>query len=949
MALAADSRVSPFTVQEFSDLLSNAFNLQHAQEPSSAPVQRPVLSLTPPSPDQPLFTRGHEGRGSSSCPTSATDDEGRRLRFPSRDEGSPQLSPPNRSRTMTALRVFQHVRTRASAFVLRPRAPSPPRPSPPSVPFEPIPPLSVSPTLLPTTAATLPRSFTPLSMVDLNADKSASRRRSRASSLPRSSRFFSQETTPPPPLPGHQTRPNTSAGTRLASPDLKSFFDDSPAKSRRAYSRPSTSASTLHPLSRVTTSSSASAVLVPDGLPSFFEDSGYQIAKPAAPHYSRPSTPTGTASPRIHTRLPPLKKAKSSGHGLFARGSRKGDSKASIEIAPVGLGYDDASLWVPRVNSRAPSPLTCPREPPPVPENDSFVPPMRDSLEDMHAPLPPSYVFERRGSAQSNSTASTRSSSSLSSRISSIVGIAFPSKSKMRMHARSKLNLSIATGKDPTSTHSSPSTLSTMSSPTTPVSPTTCFSRSQPYIFPGSTDEHSLGLDSTFAEAEEEGLALDRVLTPEDDPFAKAEIVRPVDKTPRPPTPPIPRRLSAQQAPATGLMRTHTWDDNRTKPTGTVRRSRNSMPASPVSLASTFPSSCSVYHGREASPLADSPYTPSRPSPPSAWSPFSTPVEPSSPPRPASTPPSSPELPPSLKSKGVRERSPRSPPSPTMSAFPLPPRTLPARPPPPDRALPSPPLPPSPSSPAPPPVPPKDYQRVARAHQSLPPPPSPSTLESPSGSPSSLRSHRETTLKASRLNGRHLTMLPLGTGIRDIFPDAHPGEEDHVPLLTKHNIPSSSSLGAPWTGSVTSLPRRGPASAATPWLIRPVTRRRSADSTSTVTGSPTSSAVYEAVEGWESEASVAVAANSDPCFRAIKVPELQVDTRSLSASASSTLLPRSPAESTASVSESCTSALSRSTFYTARSSLRSGSNSPVRPQKIMWAVAPDSPCLGVNP
>ncbi|KAJ2965762.1 hypothetical protein NUW54_g14010 [Trametes sanguinea] len=126
-------------------------------------------------------------------------------------------------------------------------------------------------------------------------------------------------------------------------------------------------------------------------------------------------------------------------------------------------------------------------------------------------------------------------------------------------------------------------------------------------------------------------------------------------------------------------------------------------------------------------------------------------------------------------------------------------------------------------------------------------------------------------------------------------------------------------------------------------------RRRSADSTSTVTGSPTSSAVYEAVEGWESEASVAVVADSDPCLRAIKAPELQVDTRSLSASASSTLLPRSPAESTASVSESCTSALSRSTFYTARSSLRSDSNSPVRPQKIMWAVAPDSPCLGVNP
>ncbi|CDO70942.1 hypothetical protein BN946_scf184829.g51 [Trametes cinnabarina] len=489
-----------------------------------------------------------------------------------------------------------------------------------------------------------------------------------------------------------------------------------------------------------------------------------------------------------------------------------------------------------------------------------------------------------------------------------------------------------------------------MSTPATPVSPTASFTRSQPYVFPGGVDMHNLGHDVSCAEAEEDALALDRVLTPEEDPFAKAEIVRPMDKTPRPPTPPAPRRISSQQMPSRSLTRTHTWDDYRTKPMGSVRRVRNSMPASPVSTASTFPSSCSVYHGREGSPFADSPYTPSRPSPPSAWSPFSTPVEPPSPPRPSSTPPSSPELPPSIQSKTVRGRSPRSPSSPTMSAFPLPPRTLPSRLPPPERALPSPPLPSPPTSPPPPPVPPKDREHVARAHQSLPPPSSPRTFDSPSETPGSIRSNREANLRVVRLNMGHLTTLPLGTGIRDIFPDVHSGDENDASLLTRHQLSSTSSLGAPWAGSVTGIPRRGPASATTPWLIRPITKRRSADSTSTVTASPTASAVYEAVQDWESafqtisEASAAAADSENPSHRVA----LKLDTHSLAASTSSALLPLSPADSNVSVPESCTSAVSRSTFYTARDSLRSGPDSPMRPQKIVWAV-PDSPCLGANP
>ncbi|KAI0358919.1 hypothetical protein OH77DRAFT_1119501 [Trametes cingulata] len=897
MSLASDSRVSPFTVEEFSDLVCSAFNLHDAA--LSSPSPRPILSFTPPSPLAPL--PGTEEDSSPSCLDSETDDEHHALRSPSLDDGSPHPSHSvrrSRSRTITALRVLHQVRTRASAFVLGPRAPSVSRSSPSPLPFEPIPPLSISPTLLSTTIIPS-RAPSPLSMVDLNLDGQSSRPRSRAESLPRP-RFFKRETTPPP-LPGRHTRPNTSAGPRSASPGLRSFFDDSPGKNRRAYSRPSTSASTVHPLSRVTTTSSAHAVLSTDGLPSFFEDTGYQVSKPPPPHYTRPTTPAaGAGSQRIHTRLPPLRKAKSGGYGLFSRGSRKGNVKVSSENAPPGLGYEDSALWGVQNDGRSPSPFTHPREVPPVPMGTK--PPMRDSLEDLDAPLPPSYVFERRGSAASNSTASTRSSSSLSSKISSIVGI-FPSK--MRMHARSKLNLSISTGPDPASAHSSPSTMSTLSTPTTPVSPTSMFPRSQPYVFPGPgmADLHSR--ETSFAETEEDALALGRVLTPEADPFAKAEIVVPIEGTPRPPTPPVSRRASSQTSPPVTLHRTPTWDEERMKTiVAPIKRTRNSLPASPVSSASTFPSTCSVYRGREPSPFAQSPPTPRRPGPPSAWSPFSTPA--GSPPsqRSSSTPPSSPDRSRS-SGKAGSSRSPDSPPSPTMSVFPLPPRTIPLPPafPAPDRALPSPPLP----SPPAPPVPPKDVglSRVERAHKSLPPSPRP--LQSPSGSPSSVRSYRDTAYAPKRADDRQLTLLPLGTSIRDIFPEAYAGADDEVPLMQSCDF-SSSALGAPWSGQSGGWP--APSSLSPGWEIRPVVRRRSVDSVSTVTGSPTSSALHETARSWDSETSTV--SGRPPLL-------LEVDALSIGA-ASSTVLPMTEGSGDGD-SDCCSSAVSLSTFYTARTHL----------------------------
>ncbi|KAI0666221.1 hypothetical protein C8Q78DRAFT_459987 [Trametes maxima] len=883
MSLAPDPRAPPFTVQEFSDLVSSAFNLRDADLSSPSPL----LSFTPPSPLRPLPRYDTDGEGSSSgCFEDETDDDHDEPLSPGLEHGSPRLSPAarrSRSRTITALRVFHQVRTRASAFVLGPRAPSVSRPSFP-LPFEPIPPLSgISPTLIPTPS--------PLSMLDLNLDRPASRPRSRAESLPRTL-LFKRETTPPPPLPTRLTRPNTSAGTRTASPALRSFFDDSPVKSKRAYSRP---ASTVHPLSRM---DSALAVRSTEFLPSFFEDKGYQVPKPPAPHYSRPSTPTGGAAARIHTRLPPLRKAKSGGQGLFSRGNRKGSSKAPGEFVSTGPTYEP---WGSQRDANAPSPFTCPREVPPLPMGVSST--GRDDFNDMDDPLPPSYVFERRGSATSNSTASTRSSSSLSSKISSIVGIAFPSK--MRMQARSKLNLSIATGPDPASAHSSPSTMSSLSSPTTPVSPTTTFPRSQPYVFPGNIDDHSQ--DPSFAESEEDALAIGRVLTPEADPFAKAEIAVPIEGTPRPPTPPVSRRASSQTSPPVSLQRTTTWDGDRAKAPSPAKRLRNSLPASPVSSAFTFPSSCSVYRGRESSPFVNSPPTPKRNGPPSAWSPFSTPAASSSSPGGHPSPSSSPARSIPSGSKSSRQQTPQSPPSPAMSAFPLPPRTipppfLPPALPPPDRALPSPPL---PSSPAPP-VPPKDSAlwRVARLHKSLPPSPRP--LPSPAGSPTSVRSYKGDTRVDHRVDSQ-LSALPLGRGIREIFPDSRRSVDNGAPFGETWD-PSTSTLDAPWSDlGYRDEPRVAPEPPATPgWEIRPVARRRSADSTSTVTASPSSSALHDAARGWVLETDAPSAMDTRP-------PTLRVDT-----DASSEVLPGNSTSDES--SDCCGSAVSLATFYSALSS-----------------------------
>ncbi|RDX43953.1 hypothetical protein OH76DRAFT_1131515 [Lentinus brumalis] len=805
MSLSTDPRPSPFTVAEFSDLVSSAFNIHDADLTSG--LRHPLLAFTPASP---------LSRSSTSDADRSFDDED--PLSSGFDGGPPSSGRKSRSRKVNAL--FHQVRTRASAFVLRSRAPSPSRsPSPSPAPFQPLLPPCISPT---PSSSSLVRAFSPWSMADLTRD----RPRTRAESLPRSLFTLSKrDESPPPPLPVR----DSDSGTRSPTPVLRSFFDDSPARSRRAYSRPvtstSASSSTVHTLSRVTTSSSTQSQI--DALPSFFEDRGYRVAKPTVPSYCRPVTPSG-APQRPHTRLPPLRKSRSSGYGLLRRRSR---SKSTICEPPVGLGYQDLALWNSHRTDDMPSPLTHPRDVPPVPHLG--VVPALSELDDCEPPLPPPYVFERRGSATSTSTGSTRSTSSLSARLSNLVGLAFPSR--MRDRGRSKLNLSIATT---SSADSSPSTVSSHSIPSTPSSPTSAFSHAQPHVYAASADGHTQ--QNSSDESEEDAAAIGRVLTPEEDPFAKAEIAVALQGTPRPPTPPLSRTTSLQHSPP-GLTATGTWNAGVDQLQG--KKTRNSLPATPVSAAFTFPSSCSIYPDQSPQEYAyngvprSAMSTPMGHVPPSAWSPFTPPATPSDT-APPSTPPSShtrsPRSPSSL-TRSESHQSPRRSPRPKCLVFPLPPSGLPPpfpppALPPPDRALPS-----LPSTPRTPPVPPKDRaDRIARAHKSLPPSPHPS-----SGSPLSARSHGSVRQWKD----------PHGCspgGWRD--GQLRALAERHESAVVRE-VPTS--LAEPWSGTVSS--GDWPTRPETPMSARSVTRRSSVDSTCTVTASPSSSAMHDTTQEWRYE------------------------------------------------------------------------------------------------
>ena len=411
--------------------------------------------------------------------------------------------------------------------------------------------------------------------------------------------------------------------------------------------------------------------------------------------------------------------------------------------------------------------------------------------------------------------------------MSNLVGLAFPGR--LRARGRSKLNLSIATSSETSSADSSPSTGSSHSVPSTPSSPISAFSHPQHRVYAVSADGHTQ--QSCSDESEEDAAAIGRVLTPEEDPFAKAEIAVSLPGTPRPPTPPLSRAASLQHSPPC-LDRSTIWNVERQG-----KKTRSSLPATPVSAAYTFPSSCSLYPDNSPQEYASNTLlharsatsTPKRQGPPSAWSPFTPPATPSSKSLP-STPPSSctrsPRSPPPSLTRSASHRSTR----PKCLVFPLPPSSLPPPPPPPDRPLPS-----LPSTPSTPPVPPaKDrVDRIARAHQSLPPSPHPSTTVM--SSPLSARSHNSVRswkdLPGHRADGWREGKLKALV-------------ERHESAVVQE-VPSS--LAEPWSGTVSS--GDWSSRSQTP-VVSVRSRRRSCDSTSTVHGSPTSSALHEAAQEW---------------------------------------------------------------------------------------------------
>ncbi|PCH33226.1 hypothetical protein WOLCODRAFT_141556 [Wolfiporia cocos MD-104 SS10] len=265
------------------------------------------------------------------------------------------------------------------------------------------------------------------------------------------------------------------------------------------------------------TAATSGPIVDPATLPSFFEDTGYAERNPPQPAYSRPATPAAPAPAplRVHARLPPLRKAKSATAGVF-RARKQPKKGCAVEVPDACNAFD----WVPSEEC-----FTSPRSPPPVPPLPSAVAGQKWSAEEDEGELVvPEYVFARRGSVTSTCTNSTlascKSTSSLGERLASLLPLALPSKSKTR--ARSKLSLAVTVD-------SSPSTDSNRT--WSPVTPTN-------FAFPPpGTGQSECGHGQDYEESAEDACRIGRVLTPEPDPFAKADIkvsrVVGADATPR--------------------------------------------------------------------------------------------------------------------------------------------------------------------------------------------------------------------------------------------------------------------------------------------------------------------------------------------------------------------------------------------------------------------------------
>ncbi|CCM06312.1 uncharacterized protein FIBRA_08564 [Fibroporia radiculosa] len=375
-SLSFSRRRSPtFSLQDFSELIANAFNLppphpSPALLPASPP---PHYSSTPPprpcSPSSSHFDADEDADPIFQSESTTTH---------SNTDSTPHVRP-SKSRS-SALSILKNVRTRASALVLRP--------------------LDTNIDLAATPHASTRPSISSQGTV-------VSRTTSSFAFLSRPS-SPSQNTRPFPSTSGNSLSLARSRSRTKSVPDRVSFLKLHPK-------RELASATVSMPASRP---SLGALPQPPVDLPSFFEDTGYTERRPPPPAYSRPSTPAAPTMPslRVHSRLPPLRKAKSASTSIFrgkqskSRGAPTADTVAAAESRTAfdwsasghlewPFGADDDNCFM------------SPRDPPPVPPLPPSLGGQKWDLSecgDVEGELEvPAYVFARRGSATSTCTSSS--------------------------------------------------------------------------------------------------------------------------------------------------------------------------------------------------------------------------------------------------------------------------------------------------------------------------------------------------------------------------------------------------------------------------------------------------------------------------------------------------------------------------------------------------------------
>ncbi|OSX67861.1 hypothetical protein POSPLADRAFT_1165388 [Postia placenta MAD-698-R-SB12] len=367
--LPSRERPSPFSLEEFSDLVCSAFNLG---------TQQPALSLAPTSSrDLPATVQSASVETSLSCFDTDTDDDHISAYLPSRAHSTTdasRLSVTYTKSRASALNMLKQVRVRASALVLRPANTN--------IDFSNSEPLA-------------PQSLPRISVSSQNT----------VTSLTNSSfAFLSRPHTPfETPRPSVPFPFNSTTDLALSRSRTRTRSFPGPMSILKFSHRQVTPATISPAVSACTTEPPSARV----DLPSFFEDTGYTERRPVPPTYSRPTTPVTSATTplRVHARLPPLRKAKSASTGIFrGRGTKsKGPCPESAAVAAATIDgqwtFDEGEFMRPR-------------DPPPVPPIPvrlrGLVGGWEGEGEDNDALLEvPDYVFARRGSATSTCTTST--------------------------------------------------------------------------------------------------------------------------------------------------------------------------------------------------------------------------------------------------------------------------------------------------------------------------------------------------------------------------------------------------------------------------------------------------------------------------------------------------------------------------------------------------------------